>query len=445
MPNENHSELKRNPFYIASKNKNEQTSNKKEKQAPKTNPFYIPKTNPINNNNINNFNISSKSDQANQQNNNINNIKFEDIKDPLSNLVETNTIVPEQPKEAKKEKKEENKNKEWGNINMDPLASAKVVETVVQSEENKEKTNNNEEQLASRNNPFYSPNPNPFDNDFNASSNKNQPQINNNNIQQQPNNVKFEDIKDPLANLIETNTIVSEQPKEVKNEVKEENKNKEWGNINMDPLASAKVVETIVQSEDNKQEKNEAKPESKINPFSSSNSNPFNNNSFNASKNTAQTIDNNSIKEKNKENIKFEDIEDPLNNLVETNTIVSEQPKEVKKEMKEENKNKEWGNVNMDPFASAKVVETIVQSSNTKQENQNIKFEGIKDPLASLIETNTIVSEKPKEPQNNMNTQQNNKEWGNVNMDPFAGAKVVETIVQSSDIKQEDNKENDKK
>ena len=416
---------------------------------------------------------------------------------------------------------------------MDPLASAKVVETVVQSEDNKEKTNNNEEQLSLRNNPFYSPNPNPFDNDFNASNNNNQPQINNNNNKEQPNNVKFEDIKDPLAGLIETNTVVSEQPKEVNTDKKEENKNKEWGNVNMDPLASAKVVETIVQSEDNKQEKNEAKPESKIDPFSSSKSNPFNNNSFNASKNTAQTIDNNSIKEKNKDNVKFEDIEDPLNNLIETNTIVSEQPKEIKKEKKDENKNKEWGdvnmdplasakvvetivqssdnkdssktnpfhiqnnsnnkvvqepknikfediqdplaslietntiiseqpkevknekkdenknkewgNVNMDPLASAKVVETIVQSSNTKQENINIKFEEIKDPLASIIETNTIVSEKPKEPQNNINNQQNNKEWGNVNMDPLASAKVVETIVQSSDVKQDNNKEKDKK
>ena len=180
-------------------------------------------------------------------------------------------------------------------------------------------------------------------------------------------------------------------------------------------------VETVVQSNDNKDSP-------KRNPFYIQNNN------------------NNKVVQDPK-NIKFEDIQDPLASLIETNTIVSEKPKEIKNEKKEENKNKEWGDVNMDPFASAKVVETVVQSTDKKQDenkNQNIKFEDIKDPLASIIETNTIVSEKPKEPQNNINTQGNNNgEWGNVNMDPFASAKVVETIVESNNKK--DNDEKDKK
>ena len=192
ISNEVNSELKKNPFYTGNKNKNEQISNKKEKQAPKTNPFFIRKEITFGNNNS--INTSNKSAPINQQNNNI---KFEDYKDPLSNLMETNTIIPEQPKEVKNEKKEENKNKEWGNINMDPLASAKVVETLVQSEDNKDITKNDEEQSASKINPFHSPNPNPFDNDFNASNNRPQVQTENNNIEQQPNNVKFEDITDP--------------------------------------------------------------------------------------------------------------------------------------------------------------------------------------------------------------------------------------------------------
>ena len=161
--------------------------------------------------------------------------------------------------------------------------------------------------------------------------------------------------------------------KEVKNEKKEENKNKEWGNINMDPLASAKVVETIVQSKEKKQVENGEKAGSKINPFHSSNSNRFNNNSFNASKNTAQTINNNSIKEMNKDNIKLEDIEDPLNNIVETNTIISEQPKEIQNNINVQENNKEWGNINMDPLASAKIVETVVQSNDKKQEDNKEK------------------------------------------------------------------------
>ena len=211
--------------------------------------------NPINNinNPINNFNNPIN-----------NNLQPQNIpqKISLDNLTETYTTHFAQNNEAVKNQKEENKNKEWGNINIDPFGNAKVVETKVQLEKNEE------DNTSSMLNPFYSHNKNPFDNNLNNSINENKE------INQETNNVKFEDIKNPLENLVETNTIIPEQPKEVKNEKKEENKNKEWENINMDPLASAKVVETVVQSEEKLKNSDESRNSNK-NPFYTGKKNPF--------------------------------------------------------------------------------------------------------------------------------------------------------------------------
>ena len=66
-------------------------------------------------------------------------------------------------------------------------------------------------------------------------------------------------MKDPFLNVVECNTVIPGQIKDKPNNIKEKNEptnnmnNEEWGNIVMDPFASAKVLETKI--EENKQDK----------------------------------------------------------------------------------------------------------------------------------------------------------------------------------------------
>ena len=125
------------------------------------------------------------------------------------------------------------------------IAEPTIVNSVVQPEP---KVNNNEEQnkiqnerdLSSVSNPFYTQNNNPFDNTLGESNilsqNKNQNNLESNENNQEQ-NVAFENIKDPIASLIETNTIIAEK--------KEENA------INLEPFGGNTNIDTLIKSEAN--------------------------------------------------------------------------------------------------------------------------------------------------------------------------------------------------
>ena len=187
--------------------------------------------------------------------------------------------------------------------------------------------------------------------------------------------------------------------------------------------------------------------------------------------------------------------------MPEFNTVITETKPEEQNNIKQnidnlntEKNKKEWGNINLDPFAEANVVQTsiedkkldnnkenksnkneeekavsilnpfysevenpfankIEESNNLGKEQKNenkveepikdLDLENSKNPFEDLIENNTIVSQEKKEDTNNIIEKKDNNanEWGNINLDPFSQVNDMETVVK--DTKQDIKVNND--
>ena len=400
-----------------------------------------------------------------------------------------------------------NNQNEWRNVNLDPLSEACVVVTKIEdkkSNNNKENEPIDDEEFKASNsvNPFYTENP--FENNLEGSNNQWRVQ-DNNNIKPKENEAK-EPIQNinlqnnlNISSIPETNTIISGKP-DMPNNINPNNLNteqnrKEWGNINLDPIASANIVATKIENKNQDKENKEgmdeeSKAASTLNPFSSNITNPYINN-FGESNNFDNNLNNVKSSEKQidqPKEINFENIPDPLKDVMESNTIISEnKPGDINNiDTKNDENINDFGNVDMDPFGKAKIAETVLEEKkeNIQEKNNNdddedddfktasivqqyssgneIQFEtkvmvnnnldntqNKKDEqpdkdinnlannlnFSTIPETNTIISERHDETNNinpnNLNTEQNRKEWGNIKLDPFADAEVVATTVEN--------------
>ena len=471
---------------------NESNVDDEEKASKSINPFY--QENPFENN------LEGSNNQWRVPDNNDFKPKENEVKKPVQNtnpqfnlnfssIKEVNTIINEKPKEqndidnlnTEKNKKEwgninldpladanivatkvENKNteqdkKEGGNINLDPFDEAKVVETKV---ENKNRDNENKEEMdeesraASTLNPFCSDRSNPYANILEESNNLNSIQNNsiksNENKVEQPNkDINFEDIPNPFTNLVESNTIISENNKGNSNiiDTKDDKKINDFDNVDLDPLGKAKLAETVLEEkkEDIKEKNSDEDNDDDFNTasvvlqFSRGNDIQFETKV--QDNNNKENSQNNNISNNQKDEKPVKDNFNLVNNLnfsciPESNTIISEKPGQSNNidNLNTEQNKKEWGNINLDPFADANIVATKVENKNIGQDKKewgNINL----DPFADA----NIVATKVE----NKNIEQNKNEWGNINLDPFAEANIVATKVENKKQDNENKEEMD--
>ena len=138
-----------------------------------------------------------------------------------------------------------------------------------------------------------------------------------------------------------------------------------------------------------------------------------------------QNLNNNVSNENNNEqpveNIQLENNEDILDNIAESNTIIAEQPNQ--------DNNINIPNENMDPFASAKLVDTVIQSSNNQ--NNNIENNNNNNNLQNV---NNSTEPKVNENNNNVN---NEEEEENINF-----ASKIEAFNQNENGNNQNTNEN---
>ena len=136
----------------------------------------------------------------------------------------------------------------------------------------------------------------------------------------------------------------------------------------------------------------ESKAASTLNPFSSNITNPYINN-FGESNNFDNNLNNVKSSEKQidqPKEINFENIPEPLKDVMESNTIISEnKPGDINNIDTKNDKNiNDFGNVDMDHFGKVNIDETVLEEKkeNMQEKNNNDDDEDDDFNTASIVQ-----------------------------------------------------------
>ena len=319
------------------------------------NPFGLYSQNPFDNKLVDSNNNIDKGKIS--ENNLDQNKKEENKQISFFDIPESSTIIQEPKEEIGNNviniNNEQNKN-EWGNANLDPFGGEKVFDTTLKSDI---KPDNNNIKVQDKNQNI---------------SNEKKPE-------QSSENINLENMKDPFADIIENNTVVSESKTENNNNVinvnNEQNKN-ELGNINSNPFGGEMVSDTIIKSD-------VIKDDNKENEIADS---------------TKKSVLNENIQEKKPEKsfekIDLENVQDPFMDIVENNTIISEPKNENNNNLNNNQIKNEWGNVNSNPFGGEIVSDTIIKSDVIQDDEIKVENNSEKAIENNDINKNQSINEK---------------------------------------------------
>ena len=332
----------------------------------------------LNNNNLNNFNNFNNNNSANMNNNIINNNNFNNNNSANmnNNIINNNNFnnnnsanINANSDPSKLLNNNNGVNKNQNNFNglndkIDKIFDTKtVVETQINNTDNSNKIN---QDVIKKQGQHSSPYPNAIE----FSNNGPQKRENNNFADKTGNQTNIIN----LFNLPETSTIKHDSISKPNIQQNNNINQNEWKDVILDPLAQVCVVQTKIEDKknNNNNKENESnvddeeKASKSINPFYQEN--PFENN-LEGSNNKWRVPDNNDLKPKENEVNQPDQIINPQFNLnfssiKEVSTIINEKPKEQNNidNLNTEQNKKEWGNINLDPFAEANIVATKVEN-----------------------------------------------------------------------------------